>query len=233
MARLEVSDIHTSYGMSRALFGVSFDVGEGEVVALMGRNGVGKTTTMRSIIGLTPPRSGRIVWDGRTITGEPAYRVARLGIGYVPEDRRIFPEMSVSDNLQIARQSTGGTGWNETRVYELFPDLGQIAGRRGGVLSGGQQQMLAIGRCLMGNPSLLLLDEPSEGLAPMVIAAMLEQLVSLKRTGLSILLAEQNLRFALELSDHVHVMERGEIRYSATTAEVAADDSALKGHLTV
>ena len=233
MARLEVSDIHTSYGMSRTLFGVSFDVEEGEVVALMGRNGVGKSTTMRSIIGLTPPRSGRITWDGRSIGGEPAYRIARLGIGYVPEDRRIFPEMSVSDNLQIARQSSAGSRWDESSVYELFPDLGPIADRSGGVLSGGQQQMLAIGRCLMGNPRLLLLDEPSEGLAPMVVASMLEQLRSLKQTGLSILLAEQNLKFALQLSDRVHVMERGEIRYSATTAEVAADDSALKGYLTV
>ena len=233
MARLEVSDIHTSYGMSRTLFGVSFGVEEGEVVALMGRNGVGKTTTMRSIIGLTPPRSGRITWDGRSIGGEPAYRIARLGIGYVPEDRRVFPEMSVSDNLQIARQSSAGSRWDESSVYELFPDLEPIADRPGGVLSGGQQQMLAVGRCLMGNPSLLLLDEPSEGLAPMVVASMLEQLRSLKQTGLSILLAEQNLKFALELSDRVHVMERGEIRYSATTAEVAADDSALKGYLTV
>ena len=233
MARLKVSDIHTSYGMSRALFGVSFAVDEGEVVALMGRNGVGKTTTMRSIIGLTPPQSGTITWDGRAITGMPAYRIARLGIGYVPEDRRIFPEMSVSDNLRIARQPSKSSEWNETAVYELFPDLGSIADRPGGVLSGGQQQMLAIGRCLMANPSLLLLDEPSEGLAPMVVASMLEQLASLKQTGLSILLAEQNLGFALELSDRVHVLEKGEIRYSATTAEVAADDSTLRGYLTV
>ena len=233
MARLKVSEIHTSYGMSRALFGVSFAVGEGEVVTLMGRNGVGKTTTMRSIIGLTPPHSGDITWDGRAITGMPAYRIARLGIGYVPEDRRIFPEMSVSDNLRIARQPSKSSEWNETAVYELFPDLGSIADRPGGVLSGGQQQMLAIGRCLMANPSLLLLDEPSEGLAPMVVASMLEQLASLKQTGLSILLAEQNLGFALELSDRVHVLEKGEIRYSATTAEVAADDSTLRGYLTV
>ncbi len=233
MARLEVSDLHTSYGMSRVLFGVTLDVGEGEVVALMGRNGVGKTTTMRSIMGLTPPRSGTITWDGRTIAGKPAHRIARLGIGYVPEDRRIFPEMSVSDNLRIARKSSASSDWSESSVYELFPDLRPIADRPGGVLSGGQQQMLAIGRCLMGNPNLLLLDEPSEGLAPMVVASMLERLASLKQTGLSILLAEQNLKFALDLSDRVHVMERGTIRYSASSAEVAADDSTLKGHLTV
>ena len=233
MARLEVSDLHTSYGMSRVLFGVSLDVGEGEVVALMGRNGVGKTTTMRSIMGLTPPSGGSVTWDGRPIAGEPAHRIARLGIGYVPEDRRIFPEMTVSENLQIARKPSASSDWNESSVYGLFPDLRPIADRPGGVLSGGQQQMLAIGRCLMGNPSLLLLDEPSEGLAPMVVASMLERLASLKQTGLSILLAEQNLRFALELSDRVHVMERGTIRYSATSAEVTADDSTLKEHLTV
>jgi branched-chain amino acid transport system ATP-binding protein len=233
MARLEVSDIHTSYGLSRALSGVSLDVDEGEVVALLGRNGVGKTTTMRSIIGLTPPQRGSVTWDNRSITGEPVHRIARLGIGFVPEDRRIFPQMSVSDNLQIARRSSPESQWNEAAVYELFPDLGSIADRPGGVLSGGQQQMLAIGRCLMGNPRLLLLDEPSEGLAPLVVASLLKQLVSLKQTGLSILLAEQNLRFALELSDRVHVMERGEIRYSTVPAEVAADDSILKSFLTV
>jgi branched-chain amino acid transport system ATP-binding protein len=233
VANLEVSDLHTSYGMSRVLFGVSFDVGEGEVVALMGRNGVGKTTTIRSIIGLTPPRSGRITWDGREISGEPVHRIARSGIGYVPEERRIFPEMSIRENLLIGRQSSRSSDWNEERVYELFPDLEPIADRPGGVLSGGQQQMLAIGRCLMGNPRLLLLDEPSEGLAPMVVVSMLQQLLSLKLTGLSILLAEQNLKFALALSDRVHVMERGEIRYSATTAEVGADDSELKSYLSV
>jgi branched-chain amino acid transport system ATP-binding protein len=233
MARLEVSDLDTSYGMSRVLFGVSLDVDEGEVVALMGRNGVGKTTTMRSIMGLTPPRSGSITWDGKPIAGEPAHRIARLGIGYVPEDRRIFPEMTVRENLQIAHKPSASSDWNESSVYELFPDLRPIADRPGGVLSGGQQQMLAIGRCLMGNPSLLLLDEPSEGLAPMVIASMLERLTSLKQTGLSILLAEQNLKFALELCDRLHVMEKGSIRYSATSAEVTADDSTLKEHLTL
>ena len=233
MANLEVRDLHTSYGMSRVLFGVSFDVVEGEVVALMGRNGVGKTTTMRSIIGLTPPRSGHITWDGREISGEPVHRIARQGIGYVPEERRIFPEMSIRENLLIGSQSSRSSVWNEERVYELFPDLEPIADRPGGVLSGGQQQMLAIGRCLMGNPRLLLLDEPSEGLAPMVVVSMLQQLLLLKQTGLSILLAEQNLKFALALSDRVHVMERGEIRYAATTAEVGADDSALKSYLSV
>ena len=233
MPRLQVRDIHASYGISRVLFGVSLDVGEGEVVALMGRNGVGKTTTMRSIMGLTPPHSGQISLDDRMITGRPVHRIARLGIGYVPEDRRIFPEMTVSENLRIAHRESVQSDWNESSVYDLFPDLRPIADRPGGVLSGGQQQMLAIGRCLMGNPSLLLLDEPSEGLAPMVIASMQKQLAALKETGLSVLLAEQNLAFALGLSDRVYVMENGKICYWATSAEVAEDASTLKSYLTV
>ena len=233
MPRLQVRDIHASYGISRVLFGVSLDVDEGEVVALMGRNGVGKTTTMRSIMGLTPPHSGQISLDDRMITGRPVHRIARLGIGYMPEDRRIFPEMTVSDNLRIAHRESVQSDWNESSVYDLFPDLRPIADRPGGVLSGGQQQMLAIGRCLMGNPSLLLLDEPSEGLAPMVIASMQEHLAALKETGLSVLLAEQNLAFALGLSDRVYVMGKGKICYWATSAEVAEDDSTLKSYLTV
>ena len=233
MPRLQVRDIHASYGISRVLFGVSLDVDEGEVVALIGRNGVGKTTTMRSIMGLTPPQSGQISLDDRMITGRPTHRIARHGIGYVPEDRRIFPDMTVSDNLCIAHRESAQSDWNESSVYDLFPDLRPIADRPGGMLSGGQQQMLAIGRCLMGNPSLLLLDEPSEGLAPMVIASMQKQLAALKQTGLSILLAEQNLAFALGLSDRVYVMEKGKICYWATSAEVAEDDSTLKRYLTV
>ena len=233
MAHLEVCDLHTSYGRSRTLFGVSFAIGEGEVVALMGRNGVGKTTTMRSIMGLTPPNQGRINWDGADIAGLPTHQIARLGIAFVPEDRRIFPDLSVGDNLQIARRQGAGAVWDEDSVYELFPDLRLLADRPGGVLSGGEQQMLAVARSLMGNPRLLLLDEPSEGLAPMVVAAMLEQLTALKQAGLSILLSEQNPEFALALSDRVLVMERGKILYSATSAEVASDDSVLQDYLTL
>ncbi|MCB1744377.1 MAG: ABC transporter ATP-binding protein, partial [Gammaproteobacteria bacterium] len=162
MPQLELKDVHTAYGLSKVLFGVSFDVEPGQVVSLIGRNGVGKTTTMRSIIGLTPPTRGRVVFEGRDIAGQPAYRISTAGIGFVPEERRIFPELTVWENLDIARRPPrdGGSGWDEERVFELFPDLKAIPTRLGGVLSGGQQQMLTIARSLMGNPRLLLLDEP-------------------------------------------------------------------------
>ncbi len=232
MTRLQVTDLHVSYGLSRVLSGVSFEVGEGEVVALMGRNGAGKTTTLRGIMGLTPARRGRVEWNGRDITAAPTHRIARLGIGYVPEERRIFPGLSVEENLQIAKRP-GKRQRDPNSVYELFPDLREIAGRPGGVLSGGQQQLLAIARSLVGSPKLLLLDEPSEGLAPMVVKAMQEQLAALRQTELSVLLAEQNPQFALALSDRVHVMERGEIRYSATAGELEKDDSRLREYLAV
>ena len=232
MARLEVTGLHVSYGLSRVLSGVSFEVGEGEVVALTGRNGAGKTTTLRSIMGLTPARRGRVGWNGRDVTAAATHRIARLGIGYVPEERRIFPGLSLEENLRIAKRPGKGQR-DEQYVYELFPDLRPLAGRPGGVLSGGQQQLLAIARSLLGNPKLLLLDEPSEGLAPMVVKSMQEQLAALRETGLSILLAEQNLRFALALSDRVHVMERGGIRYSATAEELREDDSRLREYLAV
>ena len=232
MARLEVTGLHVSYGLSRVLSGVSFEVGEGEVVGLMGRNGAGKTTTLRSIMGLTPAHRGRVEWNGRNVTAAATHRIARLGIGYVPEERRIFSGLSVEENLQIARRP-GKEQRAPDSVYELFPDLRELAGRPGGVLSGGQQQLLAIARSLVGNPKLLLLDEPSEGLAPMVVRSIQEQLAALRETGLSILLAEQNPQFALALSDRVHVMERGEIRYSATAGELREDDSRLREYLAV
>ncbi len=232
MARLAVTGLHVSYGLSRVLSGVSFEVGEGEVVGLMGRNGAGKTTTLRSIMGLTPAHRGRVEWNGRDVTAAATHRIARLGIGYVPEERRIFPGLSLEENLQIARRP-GKKQRDPDSVYELFPDLRDLAGRPGGVLSGGQQQLLAIARSLVGSPKLLLLDEPSEGLAPMVVRSIQEQLANLRETGLSILLAEQNPQFALALSDRVHVMERGEIRYSATAAELKEDDSRLREYLAV
>ena len=232
MARLAVTDLHVSYGLSRVLSGVSFEVGEGEVVGLMGRNGAGKTTTLRSIMGLTPAHRGRVEWNGRDVAAAATHRIARLGIGYVPEERRIFPGLSLEENLQIARRP-GKEQRDPNSVYELFPDLRELAGRPGGVLSGGQQQLLAIARSLVGSPKLLLLDEPSEGLAPMVARSIQEQLAALRKTGLSILLAEQNPQFALALSDRVHVMERGEIRYSATAEELREDDSRLREYLAV
>lgn len=233
--QLQVEGIHTSYGLSQVLFGVSFTVAPGQVVSLIGRNGVGKTTTMRSIIGLTPPRRGRIVFEGQDITGWPAHRVAKLGIGFVPEDRRIFPELTVWENLDIARRpaAEGRDGWDEHRVFDLFPDLREIQKRAGGVLSGGQQQMLTIARCLMGNPRLILLDEPSEGLAPRVVENLRDQVQLLKETGISLLLAEQNLGFVLHLSDYCHIMEKGEIKYSGTPADLRTHQEVLDQYLTL
>ena len=198
MPQLELRNVHSAYGRSRVLFGISFVVEPGECVALIGRNGVGKTTTIRSIAGLVVPRQGEIEWLGRNVAGRPPHRIARLGIGYVPEERRIFPELTVWENLDVARRETPD-GWNEERVFELFPDLEPIRTRLGGVLSGGQQQMLTIARSLMGNPRLLLLDEPSEGLAPRVVDSLRDQVRRLKDAGISIVLAEQNLSFVLSV----------------------------------
>jgi len=236
MAQLDVHSIHTSYGLSRVLFGVSLEVEPGQVVALIGRNGVGKTTTMRSIIGLPPPKQGYITWEGVDITGLKTHLIARLGIGFVPEERRIFPELTVWENLDIARRPAGnssGDGWNEERVFELFPDLGAIQKRLGGVLSGGQQQMLTIARSLMGNPRLLLLDEPSEGLAPKVVEDVRDQVEKLKQSGLSIILAEQNLEFVLSLADRAHIMEKGEIKFSGSAADIRGNDELLHRYLTI
>ena len=235
MAELKVEAIHTSYGLSQVLFGVSLDVHPGECIALIGRNGVGKTTTMRSIMGLTPPSAGRVVWKGRDIAHLPAHRIARLGIGFVPEDRRIFPELSVWENLDIARRSAGNgrAAWREEQVFALFPDLASIRDRRGGVLSGGQQQMLTIARTLMGNPELLLLDEPSEGLAPLIVEQLEQRVAQLKATGLSIVLAEQNLQFVMALADRVYILEKGEVRYTGTPADLRADDGIVRQYLTL
>ncbi len=235
---LDVQDIHTAYGLSRVLFGVSLQVARGECVSLLGRNGVGKTTTLRSIMGLTPPRAGRIVWKGRDITGWPPYRVARAGIGLVPEDRRIFAELTVWENLDVAARvrrpdaAGGGPGepWTVERVFDLFPKLRELRDRPGGFLSGGEQQMLTIARTLMGNPELLLLDEPSEGLAPLVVDHLREQVARLKHEGLTILLAEQNTEFSLALAERVYVLEKGVVRFAGPAATLR-DDAALRHEL--
>jgi len=227
---LRVEDIHTAYGLSQVLFGVSLEVAPGECVCLLGRNGVGKTTTMRSIMGLTPPRHGRVVWKDRDITGRAPYRVARAGIGFVPEDRRIFADLTVWENLDVGSRGSAG-GWTIERVVGLFPKLGELATRRGGFLSGGEQQMLTIARTLMGNPELLLLDEPSEGLAPLVVEHLKEQIGQLKAQGLTILLAEQNVGFSLDLADRVYVLEKGQIRYHGTAREVRENDGILHQYL--
>lgn len=235
MADLKVEAIHTAYGLSQALFGVSVEVRQGECVALIGRNGVGKTTTMRSIMGLTPPRQGRVMWKGRDIAHLPSYKICQMGIGFVPEDRRIFPELSVWENLDIARRpGTGGKAvWREPEVFALFPDLAEIPARRGGVLSGGQQQMLTIARTLMGNPELLLLDEPAEGLAPLIVDHLRDTVAQLKATGLSIVLAEQNLEFVLSLADRLYILEKGEVRYTGTPSELRANQDIVKQYLAV
>ena len=230
-ALLEVEGIHTAYGSSRVLFGISLDIEPGECVCLLGRNGVGKTTTMRSIMGLTPPSQGHVRFKGRDITGAAPYRLARSGIGYVPEDRRIFAELSVWENLEVAARSANRPGqWTVETVSGLFPKLGELRDRMGGVLSGGEQQMLTIARTLMGNPELLLLDEPSEGLAPVIVENLLEQVLRLKREGLTILLAEQGVDFSLSLADRVYVLEKGAVRHSGPAAQLR-DDAALRNKL--
>jgi branched-chain amino acid transport system ATP-binding protein len=230
-ALLEVRDVHTSYGHSRALFGVSIEVREGECVCLLGRNGVGKTTTMRSIMGLTPPSAGRVHWKGQDITGWQPFRIARSGIGFVPEDRRVFADLTVVENLDVAARASQRSGpWNIEAVFDFFPKLRELAGRRSGFLSGGEQQMLTIGRTLMCNPELLLLDEPSEGLAPLVVESLLQQVSSLKRQGLTILLAEQALAFSLALADRVYVLQKGEVRFSGPSSALR-DSPALREEL--
>ena len=229
---LAVEEVFTSYGLSQVLFGVSLHVAAGECVCLLGRNGVGKTTTMRSIMGLQAPREGHVVWKGRDIAGRPPYEIAGLGIGFVPEDRRIFADLTVWENLDVATRSRGGrAGWTLDRVFDLFPKLRELMNRQGGFLSGGEQQMLTIARTLMGNPELLLLDEPSEGLAPLVVDHLKEQIGRLKQDGLTILLAEQNVDFCLDLADRVYVLEKGHIRYEGTSASFRADESVRAQYL--
>ena len=228
---LEVRDLHAAYGLSRVLFGVSLEIERGECVCLLGRNGVGKTTTMRAIMGLTPSAAGTVRWQGRNVTGWAPHTAARAGVGFVPEDRRIFSDLSVWENLDVARRAAGRAGrWTVEAVYELFPKLAELADRRGGNLSGGEQQMLTIARTLMGNPELLLLDEPSEGLAPLVVEHLLQQVARLKAEGLTILLAEQGVAFSLALADRVYVLEKGAVRFAGPASQLR-DDEALRHNL--
>jgi branched-chain amino acid transport system ATP-binding protein len=206
---LEVADIHTYYGESHVLHGVTLTVGAGEVVAILGRNGAGKTTLMRSIIGFTPPRRGTVRFKGRDITGWPSHRLATLGVALVPQGRRVFPSLSVRENLEVARRGDGP--WTLERVYRVFPRLGERERNRASTLSGGEQQMLAIGRALMSNPGLLLMDEPTEGLAPLIVREVGQVMKDLRGAGLSILLVEQNLPLALAVADRVHILSRGQI----------------------
>ena len=230
---LVVEDIHTAYGLSRVLFGVSLRVAPGECVCLLGRNGVGKTTTMRSIMGLTPPTSGRVVWKGRDVTGEAPFRAAGLGIGFVPEDRRIFADLTVWENLDVAERRTRPGGFTTERVFDLFPALRPLRDRAGGFLSGGEQQMLTIARTLMGNPLVVLLDEPSEGIAPLIVEAIADTILELKKRGLSILLSEQNVGFAQIVSDRAYMLEKGQICWAGTMAELADNTELQRTYLTL
>jgi branched-chain amino acid transport system ATP-binding protein len=230
---LEAEQIHTYYGTSHILFGISFEVREGESVCLLGRNGAGKTTTLRSIIGLTPPRSGKIRFRGKDIVGRPPYRIAQLGIGFVPDDRRIFPDLTVRQNILVARRERAGSNWNLDSVYNLFPKLQQLDTHMGTQLSGGEQQMLTIARTLMTNPDLLLLDEPGEGLAPLVIKTMEVQLGEIKKMGLNMLICEHNVGLALALSDRGYVMDKGAIHYHGTIEELRGNEEVRKKYLMV
>ena len=211
---LEIRDIHTYYGDSHILQGISLSMESGQVVGILGRNGMGKTTLIRSIIGFTPPRQGHVLFKERDITAWPSNRVVTLGLGLVPQGRRVFPSLTVLENLLVANKSNGGR-WTVERVMELFPRLRERRGNRAGQLSGGEQQMLAIARGLMTNPELLLMDEPTEGLAPLLVREVGRVIENLKSQGLSILLVEQNLPLALRVSDHVHILSRGRIVHSS------------------
>ena len=229
---LEVDDIHTYYGLSHILFGVSLSVEPGKVVCLLGRNGAGKSTTLKSIMGLTPPKRGIIKFKDEEITGKQPYLLVRRGMSYVPDERRIFADLTVSDNLEIAeRKVESGDRWHKARVYELFPVLRNIASRTGGCLSGGEQKMLAIGRALMCNPELLLLDEPFEGLAPVMVKVLEDQIGSLRETGLTVLLAEQNVKSTLRLSDYGYIIDDGKIRYHGSVDELKENEEVRRKYL--
>ena len=224
---LSAEGLYTNYGKIQILRDVSLSVAAGEVVALLGLNGAGKTTTMRSIIGLTPPRAGSVRYDGRDITRWPAYKVARLGVGYVPEGRRMFRDLTTLENLQLAENGRGGA-WTIARVLEQLPKLGELRGRKSGRLSGGEQEMLSIGRALVSNPTLLLVDEPSQGLAPLIVEDVYRILRELKQTGVAILLVEQNALLALHIADRAYVMDSGRIVHEGPAAELAADRSRIR-----
>ena len=235
-SRLELRSVHTHYETSHILFDVSLEVNQGESVCLLGRNGAGKTTTLKSIMSLAPASAGSIIFNGVDLVGRAPYEIARLGIGYVPDERLIFPDLTVRENLEIAiKQGAAGAPaqWTVERIYKLFPVLQPLGARLGGYLSGGEQQMLTIGRTLMGNPSLLLLDEPVEGVAPVVVQELTRQIKALKTMGLTILFAEQNMHFATEISNRAYVIEKGHIRFHGTMRELAGNAEVKQKYLMI
>ncbi len=232
---LKVEQIDTFYGQSHVLQGISLSICEGEVVCLLGRNGVGKTTTLRSVMGLTPPRSGKIFLNDTEITGKPPFQIANMGIGYMPDDRRIFPDLTLLENLELARRLSrkGKVQWNIEKIYNLFPVFVDLKDRKGIHLSGGEQKMLAMGRALMKNPDLLLLDEPSEGLAPLIVINLSEVIGRIQKEGVTILLADQNLKFCRKTSDRGYILEKGMIQYQGLMEEIWQNEEIVKKYLVV
>lgn len=232
---LSVREIHTYYGLAHILQGVSLEVKEREIVALLGRNGAGKSTTLKSIVGLTPPRNGTVEFAGQRLVGMPTHRIARLGIGYVPEERRIFPELSVLENLKVAllAHKLDDPAAALDGMFTMFPRLRERVGQAGRSLSGGEQQMLALARALISNPRLLLIDEPTQGLAPNLVTSIASSLVRIKEQGLAVLLVEQNTRIALEVADRVYVIDQGVIQFEGTADELRANDAMQRQFLTV
>jgi branched-chain amino acid transport system ATP-binding protein len=232
---LKIENLNAYYGQAHILFDVSLEVKRGEVVALMGRNGAGKSTTIKAAMGLLEQTRGTVSFMGRDITRMDPYQVARLGLGFVPEDRRVFTDLTVMENLEVGKQPPRGalSAWTPEKLFKLFPNLGEMQHRPGGRMSGGEQQMLTVARTLMGNPYLVLLDEPSEGVAPVIVEQMAKMILELKKEGMSILLSEQNVHFAELVSDRVYVLEKGQIRYQGSMQELAANEEVRRTYLTV
>jgi branched-chain amino acid transport system ATP-binding protein len=235
---LEVRDIHSYYGKSHILHGVSLDLKEGEMVCLIGRNGVGKSTTLKSIMGIVKPQQGSIRFHDQELVGLAPYEIARLGVGYVPEDRRIFRSLTVHENLLMGitggkKGSAGEGGWTVERVYELFPRLQERCNNKGSHLSGGEQQMLTVVRTLMGNPRLILVDEPTEGLAPLIVKDVLDMLATVRKSGVTVLMVEQNFKAAIKIADRFYIMSKGQIVFSGNQAELLAAEDVRKNYLEV
>ncbi len=234
-AMLEITALDAFYGRAHILQGVSFSMQRGEVLALMGRNGAGKSTTMKAVMGLVPPAGGSVSFEGQRVDGREPFEIARMGIGYVPEDRRVFSELTVMENLSVAQRPARADAphWTPERLFALFPNLGRMRDRPGGAMSGGEQQMLTIARTLMGNPRLVLLDEPSEGLAPVIVEEMARTILALKSEGLTVLISEQNLHFAGNVADRAAIIEKGIIRFTGTMDELKADEAVRAQYLSV